>query len=80
VPVYVFRCPDCGQVNEHLLPLGDTADRPCPACGGTQRLKLSRVAVKYGAWGFTKTDNLVADPQGKDFKTLSEKAAEIADS
>ena len=79
MPVYAFRCPDCGEVIELLLPLGDTGDRPCPGCGGTARLKLSRVAVKYGSWGFTSTDRLVGDTRGKDFKQLSEKAQEISD-
>ena len=43
------------------------------------RLKLSRVAVTYGSWGFTATDTLVGDTTGKDFKTLKAKAQEIAD-
>ena len=82
MPVYEFRCPVCGGVTEHLLPLGDTAPRPCPTtdCIGTQTLKLSRVAVKYESFGFSKTDHLVSNPEGKDFRSLQEKANEISDS
>ena len=82
MPVYEFKCPVCEAVTEQLLPLGDTAPRPCTTegCIGQRTLKLSRVAVKYEAFGFTKTDNLVNDPTGKSFKTLQEKANEISES
>jgi predicted nucleic acid-binding Zn ribbon protein len=82
VPVYVFRCPTCGRENEELLPLGDTDPRPClsPDCSGERTLRLSRVAVTYNAFGFTRTDNLADNPQTKNFKALKEKATEIADS
>ena len=82
MPVYEFRCPVCAAVTEQLLPLGDTGPRPCPTdgCIGTQKLKLSRVAVKYNAFGFTKTDTLVTNPTGKNFNALQEKANEISDS
>jgi predicted nucleic acid-binding Zn ribbon protein len=82
VPVYVFCCPVCNGENELLLKLGDTAARPCTTegCGGTARHKFARVAVKYEAFGFTKTDSLVANPNGKNFKELSNKAEQISDS
>jgi len=81
VPVYVFSCPVCNGENEQLLKLGDTAPRPCPTngCQGTATLKISRVAVKYDTWGFTNTDRLVSDTQGKNFRDLRNKAEEIAD-
>jgi len=81
VPVYVFSCPVCNGETEQLLKLGDTAPRPCPTngCEGTATLKISRVAVKYDTWGFTQTDRLVSDTQGKNFRDLRNKAEEIAD-
>jgi len=82
VPIYVFSCPLCNGENELLLKLGDTAPRPCPTdgCDGTATLKMSRVAVKYQSFGFTSTDNLVSNPQGKNFQALRRKAEEISDS
>jgi putative FmdB family regulatory protein len=80
MPVYLFRCADCGAEREELLRLGDTADRTCAECGGTAKHRLSRVAVKYEGWGFTATDSLVSDTKGKDFKQLRAKAEEISDS
>ena len=55
MPIYAFSCPACGAVTEHLLPLGDTAPRPCttPDCPATMTLKLSRVAVTYQAFGLS---------------------------
>jgi putative FmdB family regulatory protein len=79
VPVYAFRCSECRAEHEALLPLGDTAERPCPDCGGPARLRLARVAVRYGSWGFTSTDKLVGDTRGKNFKRLRETAEKIAD-
>jgi predicted nucleic acid-binding Zn ribbon protein len=82
VPVYVFSCPVCNGQNELLLKLGDTGPRPCPTpdCPGTATQRFSRVAVRYDSFGFTTTDNLVADPRGKDFQALRKKAEEISDS
>jgi len=81
VPVYVFSCPLCNGENELLLKLGDTAPRPCdtPDCEGTAQLKMSRVGVRYQSFGFTSTDRLVNNPNGKDFQALRSKAEEIAD-
>jgi predicted nucleic acid-binding Zn ribbon protein len=81
VPLYEFRCPVCDGLTEQLLPLGDTAPRPCLTedCPGTRFLKLSRVAVSYQAFGFTKTDTLVSDPEGKNFRSLQDKANEISE-
>jgi putative FmdB family regulatory protein len=79
MPVYVFRCTACGADHEALLPLGETGQRTCPQCGQPARQRFGRVAVRYGAWGFTATDSLVGDPRGKDFRSLREKAEQISD-
>lgn len=80
MPIYSFRCVDCGAEHDELLGLGETADRVCPDCGGAARHRFSRVAVKYAGWGFSATDSLVGDTKGKDFKQLRSKAEEISDS
>jgi putative FmdB family regulatory protein len=79
MPLYLFRCTSCDAEAEHLLPLGETADRPCEQCGGTARHRFARIAVKYESWGFGATDNLVSDTRGKDFKALRETAEKISD-
>jgi putative FmdB family regulatory protein len=81
MPLYLFRCTGCELESELLLPLGDTADRPCPSCGKPARHRFARIAVKYNDWGFTATDSLINDPAAgrKDFKQLRETAEKISD-
>ncbi len=79
MPVYEYRCVECGEVEEHLLPIGSPAPAPCRACGGELRKKFSRIAVRYEGWGFAATDRLVSDTRGRDFKALRAKAEQIAE-
>jgi len=79
VPVYVFRCLDCGLEHEVLRRLGETEPDPCPDCAGVTRLRLGRVAVRYDGWGWAATDSLVADTRGKDYRALRDKAEQISD-
>lgn len=80
MPVYEYRCRGCGQQVELLQERG--AGPPaggCAACGDALQRCWSRVAVRYGSWGFTATDRLVADTRGKDFRALRDKAEQISD-
>jgi putative FmdB family regulatory protein len=79
VPLYLFRCTSCAVETELLLPLGETAERPCAECGAPAKHRFARVAVKYNGWGFGATDKLVSDTRGKDFKALRETAEQISD-
>ena len=80
MPVYEYRCRDCGANEEHLQPLGSDAPGPCQACGGELRRRFSRVAVRYQGWGFDSTDRLLpGDRPRKDFRELRERAERIAD-
>jgi putative FmdB family regulatory protein len=80
MPVYEYACRACGQVEEHLQPMGSPAPGPCQACGGELRRRWSRVAVKYQSWGFTHTDRLVSDDKPRrDFRELRERADRIAE-
>lgn len=79
MPVYEYRCTD-GHDTEALLPL-DAAppEDGCPVCGNPVRKRFSRVAVRFGGWGFNATDSLVRDPGRTDFKQLRDRAERIAD-
>jgi putative FmdB family regulatory protein len=81
MPVYEYRCRECGHLVEEIQPMGSGPPGPCPACGGELRRAYSRVGVKFSGWGFSSTDKLVpGDRPKKDFKQLKHKADEIADS
>jgi putative FmdB family regulatory protein len=81
VPVYEYRCRECGRRIEELQPVGSGPPGPCPECTGELRRTYGRVGVRLKGWGFSRTDALVPeDRPRKDFKRLQEKAEEIADS
>jgi len=48
VPIYEYRCEDCGKTSTFLtLSVGQAIDLKCQACGGARLRKLvSRVAVQ----------------------------------
>ncbi len=39
MPIYEFRCEDCGHVFEELVRFGDDPELKCPECGGTDTRK-----------------------------------------
>jgi putative FmdB family regulatory protein len=80
VPVYEYRCRACGHRLEEVQPIGSGPPGPCPECGGELTRAYGRVGVRFSGWGFSSTDALLPGDRRKDFKKLSEKAQEIADS
>jgi len=81
MPVYEYQCTACGQSVDRLLPHARAGDPgPCPACEGELQRRFSRVGVKLNAWGFSRTDGMVADRPGRgDFRTVSERAERISE-
>jgi putative FmdB family regulatory protein len=80
VPIYEYRCGACGEHVELLQTRGaGPPEGGCPACAGPLRKRFGRVAVRYGGWGFSATDNLVPDTRGKDYRALRERAERISD-
>ena len=60
--------------------MGSPPPGPCPRCGGELKRIYGRVGVRFSGWGFRRTDGLVPeDRPRKDFRTLREKAEEIAE-
>ncbi len=81
MPIYEYRCTQCGHRLEEIQPMGSDPPGPCPECSGELRRVWSRVGVRFSGWGFKSTDSLLSDEAPrKDFKRLKEKAEEIAES
>jgi putative FmdB family regulatory protein len=81
VPVYEYRCSSCGLIHEEIQPMGSGPPGPCSRCGGDLRRLYGRVGVRFAGWGFSRTDGLLPeDRPRKDFRTLKDKAEEIAES
>jgi putative FmdB family regulatory protein len=81
VPVFDYKCTKCGAREEHVLLWSDDPPTQCVACGGALKRTYGggRIHVSLQGWGFSKTDSLIAETRGKDFKALRERAERIRD-
>jgi len=80
VPVFEFKCTSCPAREEHVLLPGEPAPSACAACGaGLKRAWNARIHVSLEGWGFSKTDSLISDTRGKDFKAMKERAQRIVE-
>lgn len=53
MPIYEYRCADCGAQHEHLQKLSDAPITRCPDCGSTHYAKLVSAAgfqLKGSGW------------------------------
>ena len=48
MPIYEYRCRDCGEVTEALVRMGGTPGLACPNCGSK---KLERKFSVFGTGG-----------------------------
>lgn len=80
MPVFDYKCTKCSEREEHVLLVGEDPPAACRACGGAlKRIYTGRLHVDLNSWGFTKTDSLISDTRGKDFKALKERAQRIVE-
>jgi putative FmdB family regulatory protein len=58
MPIYAYRCMDCGEQFEQYAAYIDKKDKFCPICGSDycQKLYLTP-AIIYKGEGFYTTDN-----------------------
>jgi len=58
MPIYEYRCQDCGEKFEKLIRSNsDQTELICPNCGGKQTEKLFSV---FGTSGFSTTPNFTS--------------------
>ncbi len=71
MPIYVFRCDDCGEKFERLQKLSDSDPDTCPNCGkkNTVRKQVTAPAFRLAGTGWYETD----------FKSDKEKKHNLAD-
>lgn len=53
MPIYEYRCADCGYQKEHLQKMSDAPLSVCPACGKSSYAKLLSAAgfqLKGSGW------------------------------
>jgi putative FmdB family regulatory protein len=78
MPIYGYRCGQCGHELEVLQSMSDPPLRACPECGGALSKMLYPVGVHFKGSGFYSTDygKNGGAPAKKDGK--SESAGETA--
>jgi len=60
MPIYEYRCEDCGSQDEHLQKMSDEPLAKCPSCGGSRYQKLLSAAgfqLKGSGWYATDFKN-----------------------
>jgi putative FmdB family regulatory protein len=66
MPIYEYRCSDCGYKNEYLQRMRDAPLTDCPECGKRTFSKLISAAgfqLKGGGWYATDFKNNGAKPK-----------------
>ena len=58
MPIYAFRCADCGHAFDRLQKLSDADPETCPACGaaGGVRRRLTAPQFRLSGGGWYETD------------------------
>jgi putative FmdB family regulatory protein len=57
MPVYAYKCRDCGGPLEVHQEFSDAALTDCPTCGGTLRKQYGSIGVTFNGSGFYRTDS-----------------------
>lgn len=81
MPVFEYKCTNCGERAEHIVLAGEAEPTACAQCGGALKKVFGggRLHVRLEGWGFSKTDALLSDTRGKDFKKIRERAERLVD-
>jgi putative FmdB family regulatory protein len=56
MPIYGYRCEECGHELEVFQSMSDAPLKTCPVCGGKLRKMLYPVGVQFKGSGFYTTD------------------------
>ena len=56
MPIYDYRCSNCGHRAEILHGVHDESARVCPECGGQMRKAITAPAVVFKGSGWAKVD------------------------
>ncbi len=68
MPIYQYRCADCGNELEVQQKFSDAALTLCPECAGTLRKVYNAVGIVFKGSGFYATDNRTKTESGTETK------------
>jgi putative FmdB family regulatory protein len=66
MPVYAYKCRDCGTPLEAHQEFSDAPLTVCPTCGGTLRKQYGSVGVTFNGSGFYRTDSRAGEKKAAD--------------
>ena len=56
MPIYEYKCNDCGDRHEIIQKINEAPMSHCPKCGGEMKKLFSSPAIQFKGSGFYKTD------------------------
>ncbi len=80
MPLYEYRCQDCGETIETIQKFSDSPLSECEACGGTLERLLSPSAIKFKGSGWYVNDYGKNNRKNSTDKGSSEKKTSTSDS
>lgn len=76
MPLYDYKCSQCGKVTEVRHGFDHTHTDPCPACGGAVSRVFSAAPIVFKGSGFYLTDSRKSSGGGDAPKSDAPKTAE----
>lgn len=64
MPIYEYRCNDCGSDFEYMQRMSDAPKAACESCGGTLERLISRSSFHFKGGGWYKDLYASSKPQG----------------
>jgi putative FmdB family regulatory protein len=81
MPLYEYKCVNCGERVEIIQRVSDKPYTHCPKCGGEMKKLMSAPAIQFKGSGFYKTDYASKSSGGESkSETASEKKSGTAES
>ena len=74
MPLYDYKCAQCGQVSEVRHGFTESWDAPCPACGGGLVRVFNPAPIVFKGSGFYVTDSRKGGAQKKSSDDASSEA------
>jgi putative FmdB family regulatory protein len=71
MPVYAYKCRDCGTPLEVHQEFSDAPLTECPVCGGALRKQYGSIGVTFNGSGFYRNDSRAADGAKSESKSDS---------
>jgi putative FmdB family regulatory protein len=76
MPVYAYKCRDCGTPLEVHQEFSDAPLTECPVCGGALRKQYGSIGVTFNGSGFYRTDSRAGSSSSEGSSAKSESKSE----